>query len=52
MKQGNHWDDHLLDARRENARFLLEMGEPLDRIAKRLGVTLDSLEKLLERHKT
>jgi hypothetical protein len=34
----------------EDARFLLECGEHIDRVAQRLGIKRDALEKLMERH--
>jgi hypothetical protein len=41
---------HREDAEAENIRWLLELGEHPERIAKRLGITLDVLEQRLRRH--
>lgn len=46
-----HLRAHRDEALVENARFLLEQGEPFDHVAKRLGVTEAALEKAMERHK-
>ena len=49
MKAGCKFNEHRVQARLEDAQFLLDLGEPLDRVAKRLGVSVQTLEKQLER---
>lgn len=45
------WDSHVHEARIEDARFLLDEGEPIDLVAKRLGMTVKALERALARDK-
>lgn len=47
---GRDFESHQRDQRVEDARFLLDRGEHITRVAKRLGVNVDALEKLMERH--
>jgi hypothetical protein len=40
---------HLDEALIENARFLLDSGEHIERVARRLGVSVDKLEQTMYR---
>lgn len=42
-------DTHLSEAAVEDARFMLDNGEHIDRVAKRLGMSVDAVEKMLHR---
>lgn len=42
-------DEHLHAANYENARFMLEHGVHRDDICRRLGMTWDGVEKMLDR---
>ena len=44
-------DEHLHAARLEDARYMLDHGETMERTAQRLGITVDALEKILSRHR-
>lgn len=39
-----------MQARIENAKFLLEAGYHPSEVARRLGLTPDNLQKMMERH--
>jgi hypothetical protein len=43
------WDSHRHEARAEDARYMLACGETMERVAARLGLTVDGVEKLLDR---
>jgi DNA-binding transcriptional regulator LsrR (DeoR family) len=48
----HHMREHIQDQRWENARWLIdEVGMHPELVARRLGISLDALEKLLERRK-
>lgn len=42
---------HLIEARVEDARFMLDNGDPIERVALRLDVEVGTLIRTLERHK-
>lgn len=42
-------EDHRSGQDLENARFLLDNGEHISRVAKRLGLSVNTLQKKLER---
>lgn len=44
-------EEHLIQARIEDAEFLLAAGFHITQVARRLGVDLDCLEKCMERDK-
>ena len=43
------FDAHRLEASVEDARFLLSLGEPIERVARRLGLPVGTLERRIER---
>lgn len=50
-RPGNgYWTSHLMDARLEDARFILAHGGSMAEAARRVGVPQATLEKELERH--
>jgi len=51
MSDGGHLTRHRDEQLVENARFMLENGEHRERVAQRLGISLDGLEKALSRAK-
>ncbi len=51
MSRSSPLDSHHEQVSVENARFLLDNGEPMDSVAARLGTTVGALEKALARRK-
>lgn len=50
MANSRQMESHILDARAENARWLIdEVHMHPELVARRLGISLDALEKLLQR---
>lgn len=51
MMRNHYMDTHYWEQVMENVRFMTEAGENFDRIATRLGFTVETLQRQMERHR-